>query len=150
MPIIDSLFKFLASPTKTYTQADGVIELTSNSLEITDFKAVLNKVDNIVSIGVRYEVTNNIAANLILSAGNIDEYLAPAIYSSAAVYCSGASTGALSAMIYPASDSNPRMSIKTTDVIPEGSTIYLTATYPIGGGNRIKRIFSRIRKVVRI
>ena len=131
MPIIDSMLKFLSSPTKTYTQADGVIDITSNSLEISDFKAVLNKVDNIVSIGVRYEVITNIAANLILSAGSIAEYLAPALYSSAAVYCSGASTGALAAMIYPSSDSNPRISIKTTEIIPEGSSIYLTATYPI-------------------
>lgn len=152
MPIIDSMLRFLSGPTKVYTEVDNVIDLTSNSLEITDFKAVLNNVDNIVSIGARYEVTNNIAANLILSAGKIAEYLAPAIYSSAAVYCSGASTGAVSAMIYPASDSNPRISIKTTEVILKGASIYLTATYPIEpiGGNRLKRIFSRIRKVVRI
>lgn len=131
MPIIDSMLKFLSGPTKTYTLDDGVINITSNTLEISEFKAVLNKVDNTVSIGVMYAVIKDAAAGLTFSAGNIPEYLAPAIYSSAAAYCSGGDTGAVSAMIYPSFNENPRISIKTTKAVPEGSNIYLTATYPI-------------------
>ena len=147
--MIDSLFNFLARPWTEYGTESGKISQTPKYLKLTSYRVRENKQTGQLELIMQFQTVQQLNADTEYVVGRYPAEWAPLIATAVNVSCMVDDVATIRGLAYSASADNPnQIRIKPSTNIPANAYVYINASWPIavGGGNRLKSIFSYLRR----